>query len=54
MSSMPVRDGMSGFFSPSPPGYICFLLQRQRGNWLPLLLAVIAIATAAVLASYRP
>ncbi|XP_010722458.1 TRAF3-interacting JNK-activating modulator-like isoform X2 [Meleagris gallopavo] len=30
------------------------MVKRQPGNWLPLLLAVIAIAMAAVLASYRP
>lgn len=51
---MPVRDGMRGFFSPSSPSYVIFLLQRKRGNWLPLLLAVIVMAVAAVLASYRP
>uniref|UniRef100_U3IP33 TRAF3 interacting protein 3 n=1 Tax=Anas platyrhynchos platyrhynchos TaxID=8840 RepID=U3IP33_ANAPP len=28
--------------------------ERQRGNWLPLLLAVIAMAMAAFLANYRP
>uniref|UniRef100_A0A8B9D5S9 TRAF3 interacting protein 3 n=1 Tax=Anser cygnoides TaxID=8845 RepID=A0A8B9D5S9_ANSCY len=28
--------------------------KRQRGNWLPLLLAVIAMAMAAFLANYRP
>ncbi|OXB54599.1 hypothetical protein ASZ78_004039 [Callipepla squamata] len=28
-------------------------VKRQRGNWLPLLLAVIAMAVAAVLANYR-
>lgn len=29
-------------------------VKRKRGNWLPLLLAVIVMAVAAVLASYRP
>ncbi|XP_021232901.1 TRAF3-interacting JNK-activating modulator isoform X3 [Numida meleagris] len=29
------------------------MVKRQRSNWLPLLLAVIAVATAAVLANYR-
>ncbi|NXL94579.1 T3JAM protein, partial [Alectura lathami] len=28
--------------------------ERQRGSWLPLLLAAIAMATAALLANYRP
>ncbi|NXK89795.1 T3JAM protein, partial [Formicarius rufipectus] len=32
----------------------CFSLQRQRGHWIPLLVALVAVAIATFLASYRP
>lgn len=53
MDDIFARAEMRSVIPQHIPSNTCFSWQRQRGHWIPLLVAVVAVAIATFLASYR-